>query len=319
MTAVVTAIFAYIMINRFIKFLSVRGLAVEDIHKPHKPLIPRPGGPAIIIPILLVEFMLYYFTLDIRILALSFTLIIAGLIGLVDDIFRLKGITKTILLIFTSLPIILLSAYTPYLQLPFFEDPARLFIIYPILIIIAIPITANTINTIDVFNGAVSGFLIIITIPIILALSFKGDTAMILAALPLLVSTGIFYLYHKYPSKIFLGDSGTLALGSMYGALAISGGVEIVAVVALFPAILNSFFFLSSVRRIVDHRAIKVRPTKMLEDYKIAAVEDHRAPVTLVRLILSDGPLSENQITFSIFKLAIVSSLLAVITGLLIR
>jgi UDP-N-acetylglucosamine--dolichyl-phosphate N-acetylglucosaminephosphotransferase len=142
---------------------------------------------------------------------------------------------------------------------------------------------------------------------------------MILAALPLLVSTGIFYLYHKYPSKIFLGDSGTLALGSMYGALAISGGVEIVAVVALFPAILNSFFFLSSVRRIVDHREIKVRPTKMLEDYKIAAVEDHRAPVTLVRLILSDGPLSENQITFSIFKLAIVSSLLAVITSLLIR
>ena len=51
------------------------------------------------------------------------------------------------------------------------------------------------------------------------------------------------------------------------------------------------------------------------DDFKLKATNDKTAPVTLVRLILAGGPLTEKQIGFVIFKLAIFSGTLAIITA----
>jgi len=128
-----------------------------------------------------------------------------------------------------------------------------------------------------------------------------------------------FYKYHKIPSKIFPGDSGALTLGAMYGTIAIVGHVEIIAAVALLPAVINSFLFLSSMKKIVEHRQIKGRPVEHTEDFKLKATTDKTAPVTLVRLILGSGPLSEKQVGYAIFKLAIFSGILAIITAFMME
>ncbi|MEM4237920.1 MAG: hypothetical protein QW050_02910, partial [Candidatus Nitrosocaldaceae archaeon] len=125
------------------------------------------------------------------------------------------------------------------------------------------------------------------------------------------------FIFHRYPSKIFPGDSGTLTFGVYYGALAIVSGLEIIAVISLLPAIINSFFFLSSVKRIVEHREIKSRPTVLLDDYRIAASKDVNAPITLVRLLVIKKPLYEYQIVKRIILLAIFSSMLAILTILI--
>jgi UDP-N-acetylglucosamine--dolichyl-phosphate N-acetylglucosaminephosphotransferase len=52
-------------------------------------------------------------------------------------------------------------------------------------------------------------------------------------------------------------------------------------------------------------------------DFKLKTTDDETAPITLVRLILSGGPLSEKQVGFAIFKLAIFSGILAIITAFL--
>jgi UDP-N-acetylglucosamine--dolichyl-phosphate N-acetylglucosaminephosphotransferase len=80
---------------------------------------------------------------------------------------------------------------------------------------------------------------------------------------------------------------------------------------------MNSFLFLSSVRRIVEHRQIKARPVILKEDYSLEASKDKHAPITLVRLILLDGPLSEKQIINKIYRLGIFSTSLSLITILL--
>ena len=100
----------------------------------------------------------------------------------------------------------------------------------------------------------------------------------------------------------------------MWG-LIIIGGVEIIAAIILLPAIINSFLFLSSVKRIVEHRQIKGKPVEFTADSKLKSTNDKTAPVTLVRLILAGGPLSEKQVGFTIFKLAIFSGILAIITA----
>jgi hypothetical protein len=80
---------------------------------------------------------------------------------------------------------------------------------------------------------------------------------------------------------------------------------------------MNSFLFLSSVKKIVEHRQVKERPTIIRTDFKLAASKEKNAPITLVRLILADGPLSEREIGYYIFKLAVFSSLLAFISILI--
>ena len=74
-----------------------------------------------------------------------------------------------IMLIFASLPILFFGTYQPGIEFPFF-GAVRLNIIYPILILIAITVTANTMNTIDVLNGTVSGFTMITTTALLIAL-----------------------------------------------------------------------------------------------------------------------------------------------------
>ena len=62
---------------------------------------------------------------------------------------------------------------------------------------------------------------------------------------------------------------------------------------------------------------IKGKPVEHTADFKLKSTNDKTAPVTLVRLILSSGPLSEKQVGFVIFKLAIFSGILAIITAFL--
>jgi UDP-N-acetylglucosamine--dolichyl-phosphate N-acetylglucosaminephosphotransferase len=180
-----------------------------------------------------------------------------------------------------------------------------------------IPITGNTINSIDVLNGVASGFMVITSFSLSICLFIVQNYEIAMVSLPLGFVSLAFYKYHKIPSKIFPGDSGALTLGAMYGAIAIVGGVEIIAAVALLPAVINSFLFLSSVKRIVEHRQVKGKPVEHTDDFRLKATDDKTAPVTLVRLILTGGPLSEKHVGYAIFKLSIFSGILAIITAFL--
>jgi UDP-GlcNAc:undecaprenyl-phosphate/decaprenyl-phosphate GlcNAc-1-phosphate transferase len=224
----------------------------------------------------------------------------------------MPGWFKPAALILAAIPIIILGSHGDYLGLIF--DSAFIPILYILLILSIIPIVGNTINSIDVFNGVASGFIIITMIPLLVSVILFSSTNVFLMGLPLLFGSIAIYQYHKFPSKIFLGDSGTLLLGSMYASLSIVGNSEIIGVIALLPAVMNSFLFLSSVKKIVEHRQVKTRPVAICDDFRLMASKDSGAPATLVRLILARGPLSEQEIITRIFILATFSSVLAFIT-----
>ena len=87
-----------------------------------------------------------------------------------------------------------------------------------------------------------------------------------------------------------------------------------IAAIAILPAIINSFLFLSSVKKIVEHREIK-NPVTHTDDWKLQSTSEHHAPITLVRLLIAKKPLTEKQIGYEIFKLGIFSGILAIITA----
>lgn len=297
---------------KIISSLIAKGEVVEDHHKPDKAPVPRPAGPVLLIGIAVAEIVLYLLTLNIKVIAILFTSVIAFLVGFIDDRKVMPGWFKPIALIAAAIPLIVLGAHGTHLNLVF--GSAAIPLLYIPLILVIISIVGNTINSIDVFNGVATGFVIIAMIPLLASIAIFGSNEAFIAALPLLFGTIAFYKYHKYPSKIFPGDSGTLLMGAMYGAVAIIGNSEIIGTIALLPAVMNSFLFLSTVKKIVEHRQVKIRPVVLTDDFKLAATKEKNAPITLVRLILLDGPLSEKEIGYQIFKLAIFTSLLAFIS-----
>lgn len=313
-SCIVAFFVVYFMTPPLIKVLEKRNFAVKDMNKIENVMVVRPGGPSIIVGIIASEIILYAFLQLNEILAIIITTSAAFVIGYVDDRKVMSGWFKPAALTVAAIPIIIFGAYESELAFPLFgivQIPA----LYLALIIFMIPITGNTINSIDVLNGVASGFMVIASFTLSICLFIVQNYEIAIVSLPLGFVSLAFYKYHKIPSKIFPGDSGALTLGAMYGAIAIVGGVEIIAAVALLPAVINSFLFLSSVKRIVEHREIKGKPVIFTDDNKLEATNDKAAPVTLVRLILAGGPMSEKQIAFAIFKLGIFSGILAIITA----
>jgi len=306
----------FVMTPPLIKFLEKRNMVVKDMNKKEDVMVARPGGLALIVGIIASELVLYAFLQMNEILAIIITTSAAFAIGYVDDRKVMGGWFKPVALAIAAIPIIALGAYNTDLAFPIF-GVVQIPVLYLALIIFMIPITGNTINSIDVLNGVASGFMVIASFSLSICLFIVQNYEIAIVSLPLGFVSLAFYKYHKIPSRIFPGDSGALTLGAMYGAIAIVGGVEIIAAVALLPAVINSFLFLSSVKKIVEHRQIKGKPVDHTDDFRLRATSDKSAPITLVRLILAGGPLSEKQVGYAIFKLAIFSGILAIITAFL--
>lgn len=318
--AVISCIIAFFVVfvttPPLIKFLQKRNMAVKDMNKKEEVMVVRPGGPSILLGIIVSEIVLYAFLQLNEIIAIIITTSAAFAIGYVDDRKVMGGWFKPATLAIAAIPIIAFGAYDTDLTFPLFGE-VQIPALYLALILLMIPITGNTINSIDVLNGVASGFMVIASFSLSICLFIVQNYEIAIVSLPLGFVSLAFYKYHKIPSKIFPGDSGALTLGAMYGSIAIVGGVEIIAAVALLPAVINSFLFLSSVKKIVEHRQIKGKPVEHTEDFKLKATTDKTAPVTLVRLILAGGPMSEKQVGFAIFKLAIFSGILAIFTALM--
>ena len=313
--SVISFLIPLIITPTFIKFLKINGKIVHDKHKPNKPKIPRPGGPILLSSFIAGELILFFITGFHEIIGIIITAAIAFVIGIIDDFKTMPGWFKPAALILAAIPLIVFHTNENHLNVIF--GSVYIPLLYIPLILIAIPLVGNTINSIDVFNGVATGFLIITMFPILISTLMFSKFEVFLIELPFFASLIGFYRFHKYPSKIFPGDSGTLLMGAIYGSFAIASKSEIIAIIALLPAIMNSFLFLSSVRKIVEHRQIKARPIILKDDYTLEASKDKNAPITLVRLILLDGSLSEKQIVNKIYKLGIFSSSLSFITIIL--
>ncbi len=315
--AIVVAFFSvYGLTPLVIRSLEKRKITVIDANKKEKPMIPRPGGLSIIIGIESSLIILYVFFPISEILAVILTTFFAFIVGLIDDRKTMGGWFKPLALAFCAAPILLLGAYDSNLDFPLFGS-VSIPLLYMALVVFMIPIMGNTINSIDVLNGVASGFTTIASFALSICLFILGNYEIGIVCLSLAFSSLAFYKYHKFPSRIFPGDSGAITFGAAYGGIAIIGGVEVIAAIAILPAIINSFLFLSSVKKIVEHREIK-NPTSHTDDWKLKTTTENHAPITLVRLLIAKKPLSEKQIGIEIFKLATFSGILAIITSFMI-
>lgn len=294
-------------------FLKI-GHAGKDVHKPCEMLVPESVGAAIPISLAAVSAALYLSGVE-KAIPFILSVLIAAFIGMADDFVVLKAWQKIALGMLPALPILALSAYDPRPLIPL-GDFARLTIIYPLLLPIAFTVATNGLNMFDTHNGGMLSSSIVA----LLAMAFgglmmrevapEGELAAILSLASASAAAGVLVL-NIYPAKAFNGDVGSFSLGAAIAAAAVLGRVEMVAVIALLPVILNGFLKISTVG-FKERRSFE-RPVFM-EGWLMKARLSKDAPISLPSLILSRVPLSEPELVAALTLLTLASSWLALAT-----
>ncbi|MCG3216463.1 MAG: hypothetical protein KAS63_07065 [Candidatus Heimdallarchaeota archaeon] len=320
-------ILTFIGIPFHIRLMQKRGIFGVDIHKEEQPKVAEMGGIVILLSIIITALITIILIKDsdfrLTIGIFCITIAIAGIIGLIDDFFRLSAILKPLLLLFASIPIIASRRYIPEPYLPF-VGKTRLTIAYIILLPLVIAVPSNSVNMLDVFNGSMAAATIIILFAVFFAnmIMFQnGLDELDLTYIFILILLGAllaFWFFNRYPAKVFAGDTGSLTVGAALGAIAVIGQLEVVIIIAMMPFIMNSFGIISSVKGLFE-RSEMARPTRMTKDWKLESTNDPKAPITLVGLIIKKEPLHEKDVVKSFNILTFISGLFAVITAVLIR
>ncbi len=295
-TAVILAIVSFpvslVLTRFFIQVNSKRGIVGIDVHKLSKARIPEMCGAAIPVTLILLSSAYVLIGGGNAITMLAFSLVVgsAAIVGAVDDRLKLRGIYKPLLTLFCGLPIVALGllypnqVYNPTLQVPIFGS-FHLPVIYPLSIPVAISVTSNTTNMLDPLNGTMAGGVSIISAALLIGVLIinPAPSTVFLYACLLFSALGFFY-FNRYPSRAFAGNVGQF----------------------------------SKIKRFTEHRALTAKPTKLLDDGRLASSSDPKAPLTLVRTLLVGGPAKESEIVSTIFALFLISGALALITMILI-
>ncbi|MHA1406907.1 MAG: hypothetical protein ACTSSG_05955 [Candidatus Heimdallarchaeaceae archaeon] len=310
-----------------IRFMIKRGIFGVDIHKKEKPKVAEMGGIMILVSIVITSIILIFLVSETKdkltIGMFCATIVIAGIVGIIDDIFTLGAIWKPVLLLLASIPIIVSGLYVPEPILPLIGK-TRLTIVYLILLPFVISVTSNSVNMLDVFNGSMATTSMLVLIATFFAnwiiFNLKLDTIdLSYVFIFMMVGTILaFWFFNRYPAKVFAGDTGSLTVGASLGAIAVLGRLEVVVIIAMIPFIMNSFGIISSVKGLLERREM-ARPTKMTEDWKIESTNDSKAPITLVGLVIRKGPLHEKDIVKAFNILTVISGVFAIITAILIK
>ena len=170
---------------------------------------------------------------DYKIMALLFVTLLFFLIGLIDDYSKnkmgsYKGLSAKLRIIieitvFIYFIIILKNTALDltYLHLPIFNININIRYVYLLLLALVLIGSGNAINLTDGLDGLASGLTMIALSPFIL-LAIVSREYLIAIYLSSLVGALMGFLYFNFPpAKVFMGDCGSLFLGSVLGSVAI--------------------------------------------------------------------------------------------------
>lgn len=224
----------------------------KDVHKPGKPEIPEMGGLAVVaglvssvlVAIALVTLSHAKLIPDLGLLGFSnftdvfaalVTLLVIAIIGMFDDLVRMRQSVKAILPLFASLPLVAVAAGHPYITLPVLGQ-LYLPLIYPLLLIpLAVTMVSNLTNMLAGFNGLEAGMGAIGCLSLGLVALSKGSVDAAIFLLPMSAALLAFLRFNRYPARIFIGDVGTLSIGACIAASVIIGNFETAGIIVMVP------------------------------------------------------------------------------------
>lgn len=208
----------------------------QDRPRVHARPVPRIGGVAIVAGILIPAALL----VDVEgpYLGILVGTLAVAILGLVDDLRGLKPSVKLAgVALIALVPVLGYGVTIDRVTLPFIGDHDLGWMAVP-LAVLWIAGVANLVNLIDGMDALAAGIVAIAAASFaILAASFARMEAAALAAIVCGATLG--FLRHNYhPAKIFMGDTGALALGFLIATLALDGLFKTAAAITLVAPML---------------------------------------------------------------------------------
>ncbi|MFX1377874.1 MAG: hypothetical protein ACFFA4_02175 [Promethearchaeota archaeon] len=323
---VVGFLVTYLILPILIKFMKRKGYVGIDIHKNSKPKIAESGGISMIIGFIVsFIFLIIFFPAFLnQSIIFLLTVLLAGVIGFIDDRIKLRSRYKIILSIFSG-SIIFIGMYFGFISIDSptipFIDRTRLTIIYPLLVPVIVAVFANTVNMLEGYNGEGSGTCLIAVCFLFFCSLLWNSAEGVIFTVPVIAVIFPFFLFNKYPAKIFPGDVGTLAMGAMIACITLFGSLEVATFCALLLHIFNSFYYIYSVRGFFESSDIRESKDDiiLLEDDRIKASDQKSAVLTLPRLILARGPLTEPELVKNFYAISLICGFFSVLSILIMQ
>jgi len=223
------------------------GIIGKNIHKFDKEEIAEAGGISVLFSFVLgvlsyiaiKTFVLKTDITTINIFTLLTTVLIAGIIGFVDDILGWKiGLNKKVrivLLFFAAIPLMVINAgESTMIGIEFG-------LLYPLFFIpLGIIGVSTTYNFLAGYNGLEASQGILILSALVIVTYFIGNSWLSLICLIMIACLIAFYIFNKYPAKVFPGDVLTYSVGALIATIAILGNIEKIAVFFFIPYILET-------------------------------------------------------------------------------
>lgn len=198
---------------------------------------PTMGGLIFLLSLLIGCLVFRLFSL--KIFLLLFSTLAFGAVGFVDDYIKVvkkrnlgfTAIQKFTCQLVIALILVLIQMKSKNLStrvyLPFSGRPWEMGLWYIPFILFVVVGTVNSVNLTDGLDGLSSSVTISVAFFFGLAAKLMGEVEISRFAFILLGGLLGFLLYNKYPAKVFMGDTGSLALGGAIAGLAVLLGLPL--------------------------------------------------------------------------------------------
>ena len=266
----VSVIFGYFLIPVLRKLKCGQNISVFTAFRhASKQGTPTLGGLIFIVPTLITMLVLYLrgsLEISSSLLIIIFVFISYALLGFVDDYLKIKAHNNEGLSITQKLVIQVLIALIfffiymkgggdTYLRITSLHINVDLKWLYGIFILFLLVGSSNAVNLTDGLDGLAG------SLSVVAFLSFgilcwgttwvSGNQEMAIFCFILVGSLLGFLVYNTHPAKVFMGDTGSMALGSSLAAIAILSKHE------LSLAVIGGVFVVEALSSIIQLTAIK--------------------------------------------------------------
>jgi len=260
----------------------------------------------VVIPLLVCLIINHQMFKDPYVLFVALSYVLMCLIGFADDVLILlrhnnEGLKPSYKLIAQLLvAFILYFVFRDHLSnsiyLPFLHTDIKLGILYLPFMVLLYAAEANAVNFTDGMDGLCAGVSLIALIPFLLLFLSYNYSSIALLVIAIMASLLAYLHYNRFPARIFMGDSGSLALGGLFASLACGYGMEIVLFFAGGVFVIEMFcVLLQQVSVRLFHKRV-FRYTPIHYAFKLKGI-------------------SEERIVYSFYLVGIIFAIIALLIG----
>lgn len=296
---------------RALKFGQVEREEGLESHK-HKGGTPTMGGVIFILCSVLTVYLLNFsYFKNPYVHLMTFAFVGFGAVGFLDDYLivvkktneGLKPLYKYALQSVVAIAFYFLAkAFIPdfdtSISIPLLHMNVDIGWFYPILVYFMFTAESNAVNLTDGLDGLATGLSMVAIAPfVIFAVMTKNYPVVIYAMI--IIGTLLGFMYFNYhPARIFMGDTGSLALGGVLAALALLTNQELLLI------IIGGVFLMETLSVIIQVVSFKTRGKRV---FKMAPIHHHFEMLGW----------SEQQVVISFWFLGFICGMIGIVLGVM--